>query len=441
MTRTKPTPTTSREDDARDADHDHADRRRRRRRRRRPRRRRRRGADGPARSPRSRRPGGVGRGPGGPDDGGPGRAARMGRRIGIAIGIAIVIGIFLLFSVGLDLWTDALWYSSVGFDTVFWTRLTATIGLGVGAFVLALLVLFGNLWLAGRLAPTSVEGGTGGCSRSSIGSTRRRRQPTSVAVRGRPTAAATRSAVPATTRAAPTNGRNTIVLDAGDMPDLSPLAGWVLGGDRAVRRAPHRRFDVRGVGDGPALDPSRPVLADRVRHRPDLQQGHRLLPVRAAVPAPRPGAVQRARHQRAAPDPRPLRRQRLARRPRLLDPDPRPPRGPRRPVPAVGRVRLPARQARARLQQPRRRDRRELHRPERPVHRLRHPDRPVRDRRRAPRRRSVHPRPVAARADHRASGSWPRSSSGGSTRRPSSASRSSRTSTPRKSATSATTSR
>jgi len=73
------------------------------------------------------------RGPGGPNDGGPGRARRMGRRIGIGIGIAVVIGIFLLFSVGLDLWTDVLWYSSVGFDAVFWTRLTATVGLGVGA--------------------------------------------------------------------------------------------------------------------------------------------------------------------------------------------------------------------------------------------------------------------------------------------------------------------
>src|SRR3954470_3022031 len=67
-----------------------------------------------------------GRGPGGPDDGGPGRATRMGRRIGIGLGIAAIIAIFLLFSFGIDLWTDALWYQSVGFDPVFWTRITAT---------------------------------------------------------------------------------------------------------------------------------------------------------------------------------------------------------------------------------------------------------------------------------------------------------------------------
>ena len=115
-------------------------------------------------------------------------------------------------------------------------------------------------------------------------------------------------------------------------------------------------------------------------------------------------------------------------------PGPGPPRRPRRPVPAVGRVRLPARQVRARLQHPRRRDRRQLHRPERPVLRLRRPDRPVRARRGVPRGRRVHARAVAARPDHRASGSSPRSSSAGSTRRPSSASRSSRTSSPRRSA-------
>src|SRR3954452_1804108 len=44
------------------------------------------------------------RGPGGPDDGGPGRAARVGRRIGVGIAIAAVIAIFLLFSFGIGLW-------------------------------------------------------------------------------------------------------------------------------------------------------------------------------------------------------------------------------------------------------------------------------------------------------------------------------------------------
>ena len=87
------------------------------------------------------------RGPGGPNDGGRfgGRAARAGRRFGLLAGIIVVLGVVLLFGVGLDLWTDALWYKSVGFDSVFWTRLAATFGLFVGATVLAAVVLLGNL--------------------------------------------------------------------------------------------------------------------------------------------------------------------------------------------------------------------------------------------------------------------------------------------------------
>ena len=60
-----------------------------------------------------RRP--PGRGPGGPNDGGPGRAARTGRRIGLYAIVAAIIAVFLLFSVGIDLWTDALWFRSIGF--------------------------------------------------------------------------------------------------------------------------------------------------------------------------------------------------------------------------------------------------------------------------------------------------------------------------------------
>ena len=59
--------------------------------------------------------------PGGPDDGRD--DGGTGRRIGLGVGIAIVAAIIILFSFGLDLWTDALWYASVGFDGVFWTRL------------------------------------------------------------------------------------------------------------------------------------------------------------------------------------------------------------------------------------------------------------------------------------------------------------------------------
>ena len=163
-----------------------------------------------------------GRGPGGPDDGGPSRAARAGRRVGLGVVIVAILAVILLFSVGIDLWTDALWFKSVGFDSVFWTRLIATFGLGVGAFVVAAIVLLGNLWLAGRLTPPpSADGGSfrslvdrineaaqaaderRGSNRSPFGGGRDRfgNQPA-----------------------------GAMTFDLGDMPDLTPLAGWALGG-------------------------------------------------------------------------------------------------------------------------------------------------------------------------------------------------------------------
>ncbi len=166
------------------------------------------------------------RGPGGPDDGGPGRAARAGRRIGLAAAVLVVVAIFLLLSVGLDLWTDAEWYKSVSFDSVFWTRLIATFGLGVGAFFLALVVLLGNIWLAGRLAP--VDDGSGGGLRSIVA---RLNDAARAADEGR---GGSRSAFgggrPPFGAAGGGRDGQSVVFEMGDLPDLTPLAGWALGG-------------------------------------------------------------------------------------------------------------------------------------------------------------------------------------------------------------------
>jgi uncharacterized protein len=187
------------------------------------------GADDAADRPRPitdlRRRGGRWRGgPGGPNDGGPSRAARAGRRFGIAAAVIAVIAVFLVFSFGLDLWTDALWYRSVGFDSVFWTRLAATFGLGAGAFVLALIVLFGNLWLAGRLAPpSSVEGG--GSLRSLFERFNEAAQAADERRGGPRSPFGGRDRYDAS---GPNAG--AIVFEPGDLPDLTPLAGWALGG-------------------------------------------------------------------------------------------------------------------------------------------------------------------------------------------------------------------
>jgi uncharacterized membrane protein (UPF0182 family) len=129
------------------------------------------------RSGRLRRVGPDDPGPGGPNDGGDGddggsgrsgpRRPTGGRRPGLR-GYALIwiVGVVLLalfiFGRGLlDLWTDVLWYRSVGFEQVLWTRLGAQAGLFALGGLVALVVLFGNLWLAGRLAVPPADGSQG----------------------------------------------------------------------------------------------------------------------------------------------------------------------------------------------------------------------------------------------------------------------------------------
>jgi uncharacterized membrane protein (UPF0182 family) len=82
-----------------------------------------------------------------------------GRHLGWWIAGGVLLSLILLLGVGLDLWTDVLWFQSVGFDGVFWTRLTAQLGLFAVTTILALVILLGNLWLAGRMMPRPTDGG------------------------------------------------------------------------------------------------------------------------------------------------------------------------------------------------------------------------------------------------------------------------------------------
>jgi uncharacterized membrane protein (UPF0182 family) len=112
----------------------------------------------PPRGPRGRRP------VGGPGDG------RPSIRRQVALVLAIIIGIFvvLMAVVGLELWTDAIWYTSVGFGEVLFTRLRIQGLLFVGGTAVTLAVLLFNLWLAGRLLPPAGEGSVGGSLRAFI---------------------------------------------------------------------------------------------------------------------------------------------------------------------------------------------------------------------------------------------------------------------------------
>ncbi|MGZ6339930.1 MAG: UPF0182 family protein, partial [Candidatus Limnocylindrales bacterium] len=96
-------------------------------------------------------------GPGGPTDGaafgfGFGRGAVL---LGLVVAVLVIVS---LAGVVLDLWTDAIWYHSVGFDGVFWTRIGAQVALFAGGLAVALVVLLLNIWLAGRFSPSGGEG-------------------------------------------------------------------------------------------------------------------------------------------------------------------------------------------------------------------------------------------------------------------------------------------
>jgi uncharacterized membrane protein (UPF0182 family) len=136
----------------------------------------------------------------------------------VAIGLLILV--FLGF--GVDFWTDAIWFRSVGFESVFWTRVGTQFWLFVGVLVLAAVVLLLDLWLARRLLPPESEGdGTGGLR----------------GVLGRFAVAAREAERTRTERMSRYDGSPwgsrpvgpSVALEAPELPDLTPIAGIALG--------------------------------------------------------------------------------------------------------------------------------------------------------------------------------------------------------------------
>ena len=111
-----------------------------------------RGAGGPPRRPNR------GAAVGGPNDG---ARRTLRRQFAIAVGLLATVFVIVMLAVGVELWTDAIWYTSVGFEDVFWTRLGVQILLFLLGLVVTVIVLLGNLWLAGRLTPAPAEGKSG----------------------------------------------------------------------------------------------------------------------------------------------------------------------------------------------------------------------------------------------------------------------------------------
>ena len=137
-----------------------------------------------------------------------------GRHLGWWLVGGILLAIIVLSGVGVDLWTDALWYQSVGFDPVFWTRLGAQVALFVAGGVLTLLVLLGNLWLAGRLMPPPAGEGRGGSFRDLF--TRLNEAARQAEMSGGPG------------RRFNAEPPRPVTFSTDDMPDLTPLAGMAL---------------------------------------------------------------------------------------------------------------------------------------------------------------------------------------------------------------------
>ena len=169
-----------------------------------------------------------GRPVGGPSDGArPPSARDLIRRAGLVAVVAVVVAVVLLFGSVANLWTDIAWYQSVGFDAVFWTRLSAQAGLFALGLVVTLLVLLVNLWLAGRLVPPRDPSRPGRLRELFDRWTEQQRQAEHNArLRGEPPFGQGSPFGPG----GPFGSgiRVSGGLDGAEMPDMTPLATWAI---------------------------------------------------------------------------------------------------------------------------------------------------------------------------------------------------------------------
>ena len=143
-----------------------------------------------------------------------------GRRVVVAL--LLGVGLFALISLltfGIDFISDLVWYQSVEYDAVFWTRIGAQFWLFLIGLVVALVFFLGNLWLAGRLTPPPVEGGSNAVRDfvSRLGEAAQRPSdegPFGGGLFGPPGG-------PSGPRRRPTS---EITIEAPEIPDLTPLA-------------------------------------------------------------------------------------------------------------------------------------------------------------------------------------------------------------------------
>jgi len=72
----------------------------------------------------------------------------MSRDKGCLVSAIVIVVVAILVGVGVELYTDVAWFDSLGFASLFWTRLGAKWLLFIAAWVVSSAVLIANWLLA-----------------------------------------------------------------------------------------------------------------------------------------------------------------------------------------------------------------------------------------------------------------------------------------------------
>jgi len=86
------------------------------------------------------------------------RRVPQGRPSRAWLWLLIPIALFYAFSIGLGFLSDSAWYRSLGYQSVYYTRIGASLGLFVAGFLIAWLFIALNILLARRLEPFGLVG-------------------------------------------------------------------------------------------------------------------------------------------------------------------------------------------------------------------------------------------------------------------------------------------
>lgn len=86
------------------------------------------------------------------------RRVPQGRPSRAWLWLLIPVALFFFFNVGLGFLSDSAWYRSLGYESVYFTRIGASLGLFVAGFLIAWLFITLNILLARRLEPFGIVG-------------------------------------------------------------------------------------------------------------------------------------------------------------------------------------------------------------------------------------------------------------------------------------------